>query len=40
MKKYAIDYFYRDIDINRKEILFLCDEYEIINKLPIFTINH
>ncbi len=34
------DYFNRDIIIKRKEILFLCNEHEIINKQRTFTINH
>jgi hypothetical protein len=34
------DYFNRVITVKRKEILFLCDEHEIINKLRTFTINH
>ena len=31
MKNMLIDYFNRDINIKRKEILFLCNEHEIIN---------
>lgn len=35
-----IDFFNRDITNKSKEILFLCNEQEIINKQRTFTINH